>query len=147
MNNFLKTALCTNKKLIETYAHADCAAFADVLHWNFKNMSFESKIIMAGSRMQNHFYVEVQHHSSQSLYCDAYGIFEDEHSILGRYGFTNEDSCEIKNYEEDKLFRTLVESSFLYESLDDDDSKEDIFFEEMLDVYSAWKGSLCVESV
>lgn len=121
-----------NENMKKIYGHDDCAAFADIMNWNFLNEDFDSKIIMAGNRFENHFYVKVQT-DTNIYFCDVYGIFENEEDILQRYNFTIEDTEEILDYEEDDLFRRLVNSSYLYTNLlnKEVDDIEEEFFEQL----------------
>jgi len=139
---FPQYSISSDDKLKEIYGHGDCAAFADILHWDFKNKGFNSKVIMAGTRLANHFYIKLENNNREIAYCDIYGVFKKEQDILDRYNLTKEEVYEVNNPEENKLFQTLIESSYLFEDLEDSEDKQEDFFLEMQKILLQWEESL-----
>ena len=135
---------CTNDRLKEVYGHGDCAAFADILNWDFEDKGYSSKIIMAGSGLSNHFYVKLESEKDNYVYCDVYGVFENEIDILNRYDLAKTDTGEVRNPEENDFFQTLIKSSDLFSSLEETEDKNEIFFLEMQKILKFWEESLVI---
>ena len=133
---------CENEDLKEIYGHGDCAAFADILNWDFEDKGLNSKIIMAGTRLANHFYIKLEDDKGQKVYCDIYGVFKNESDILDRYGLSKEETYEVHNPEENKLFQTLIEASDIFNELEDVEDRAEEFFLAMRDVLGTWEQSL-----
>ena len=139
---FPNYSTCQNEDLKEQYGHGDCAAFADILSWDFEDKGFSPKIIMAGTRLANHFYVKLENTKGLEVYCDIYGVFKKETDILDRYSLTIEETYEVKNPEENKLFQTLIESSDLFNELEDSEDRGEDFFLGMQEILKSWEASL-----
>jgi len=144
MQIMLKKSVCTNPKITKQYAHNDCAAFADIIMWQLHEQpDIESRLIMAGDRTQNHFYVQAKSKTGETFFIDAYGVFDNENEILSRYAFTKEDTCYLNDFEEDLHFRMLVEKADAYVQTTEEG---DEIFSSMQQILQDWTQSLINEA-
>lgn len=143
----LTPAKTHDNSIIQTYAHDDCAAFAEALMYYIRdceNQSLEARLLIAGNNLGNHYYVEVKDlNSNQSpVFCDAYGIYSDQNDILSRYNFNSSDVEEVIDWEDDRHLINLVEKSYAWKALPEDDYRCEDFHHIMQEVINQWCQSL-----
>lgn len=152
-NIIILPSVCVNNEIKKTYAHRDCAAFADALYYKLAETEDVTLMSINGDE---HFFVRIN--NEIPLYCDAYGIFESMEEIILRYYSKEQLPClDIQEYGKDAhqdcpRFKSLVEQSIKYIDILQnpniyEEEIEEVFFQRMQAVVRRWSNSLNINSL